>query len=68
MVPAVIGMSRPTPTTAVARLRLDFGDTDRREISLRLVRTASGWRIADIGTDDDPSLLSDLRRFNRRRR
>ena len=68
MVPTVTGISRPTPTTATARLRLDFGGSDRRGISLRLVRAPQGWRVADIGTDDDPSLLSDLRRFNRRRR
>jgi hypothetical protein len=66
--PTVAGIRRPTPATAIARLILSFGDTDRRELSLRLVRTRSGWRIADIGTDSDPSLLSDLRRFNRRRR
>src|SRR5688572_4043961 len=42
--------------TATARLRLDLGDSDRRGLTLRLVRTKAGWRIADIATSDEPSL------------
>ena len=53
--------------TATVRIRLDFGASDRRELTLRLVRTKSGWRIADIATADDASLLDSLRRFNQRR-
>ena len=65
---ADIGTVRqPTPRTATARIGLDFGGSDRRALRLQLVRTRSGWRIADIATADSPSLLSDLRRFNRRR-
>jgi hypothetical protein len=48
------------------RVALDFGE-DHRELRLHMVRTAAGWRIADIATPDDPSLLASLRRFNRRR-
>lgn len=51
---------------AAVRVALDFGE-DHREVRLRLVRTAAGWRIADIASADDPSLLASLRRFNRRR-
>lgn len=46
---------------------LDFG-ADRRAVRLSLVRTAAGWRIADVATPDSPSMLRELRRFNRRRR
>ncbi|HEY5722393.1 MAG TPA: DUF3828 domain-containing protein [Allosphingosinicella sp.] len=53
--------------SATARIGLNFGDSDRRELILRLVRTKAGWRIADIATADEPSLLDSLRRFNRRR-
>jgi hypothetical protein len=52
---------------ASVRVGLDFG-ADRRELRLQLVRTAAGWRIADVATADEPSLLDSLRRFNRRRR
>jgi len=54
-------------TRARVRVRIDFG-ADRREVRLRLVRTPAGWRVADIATADEPSMLAGLRRFNRRRR
>jgi hypothetical protein len=53
---------------ATARILLDFGAADRRGLTLRLVRTRAGWRIADVAAADEPSLLDALRRFNRRRR
>lgn len=52
---------------AEARVRIAFGGSDRRDLRLKLVRTAAGWRIADIATADEPSLLDGLNRFNRRR-
>jgi hypothetical protein len=52
---------------ATAQILLDFGGSDRRDLRLRLVRTPAGWRIADIVTADEPSLLAALNRFNRRR-
>jgi hypothetical protein len=66
--PLIREVRRPTPRTASARILLRFGGTDDRELRLDLVRTASGWRVADLGTPDSPSMLSDLQRFNRRRR
>lgn len=59
---------QPGPRTATARILLRLAGADRRDLSLRLVRTAAGWRIADIATPDSPSLLRDLRRSNRERR
>ncbi len=44
------------------------GTPDRRDIKLELVRTPSGWRVADIGTSDDPSLLRALEKSNREQR
>ena len=58
---------QPASKTATASILLTFGDSDRRALELRLVRTSSGWRIADVVTADEPSLLESLRRFNRRR-
>ncbi|HEU0099280.1 MAG TPA: hypothetical protein VFQ67_10945 [Allosphingosinicella sp.] len=51
---------------ASVKVGLDFG-SDRRELRLALVRTARGWRVADVATVDEPSLLQSIRRFNRRR-
>jgi hypothetical protein len=53
-------------TRASVPVGLDFG-SDRRELRLSHVRTSAGWRIADVATADEPSLLQSLRRFNRRR-
>lgn len=65
---ATISEVRPTGRRqATARVRIDFGGSDRRDLRLKLLRTATGWRIADIATADEPSLLAGLQRFNRRR-
>jgi hypothetical protein len=66
--PLVADVRHPTQRTASARILLRFGGDADREVRLQLVRTPSGWRIADVGTLDSPSLLSDLQSFNRRRR
>jgi hypothetical protein len=54
-------------TRAIARVRLAFADSDFRALELRLVRAGPGWRIADVATAGEPSLLESLRRSNRRR-
>ena len=66
--PLIRAVSRPTGRTATARMLLSFGTSDDRELRLDLVRTRAGWRDADLGTPDSPSMLLDLKRFNRRRR
>lgn len=65
--PTIREVGRLTRSTATARIQLSFGGSDLRDLRLRLVRTAAGWRIADIVTADEPSLLDGLQRFNRRR-
>jgi hypothetical protein len=55
--------------SASVRVALRFGDSaDRRILTLRLTRTAAGWRVADVATPDSASLLLDLEAANRRRR
>jgi hypothetical protein len=54
---------------ATARVTVSWeGTTDHRDIRLKLVRTPGGWRIADVGTQEEPSLLHDLREANRKAR
>jgi hypothetical protein len=65
--PLIRQVDRPGRTTATAHVLLSLAGSDRRELSLRLVRTAAGWRVADVATADEPSLLAALERFNRRR-
>lgn len=64
---AAIGDARRSGLKAAARVRITFGGSDRRDLRLKLIRTASGWRISDVATADEPSLLEALGRFNRRR-
>jgi hypothetical protein len=65
--PTIRDVRQPARSSAVAHILLDFGGSDRRDLRLRLVRTRAGWRISDIVTGDEPSMLAALQRFNRRR-
>lgn len=65
--PTLREVRRTTRSTATAHVRLDLAGSDHRDLRLRLVRTAAGWRVADVVTADEPSLLEALNRFNRRR-
>lgn len=65
--PAIRNVDHPSRDKATALVRLDFGDPERRELRLRLVRTSLGWRVADLVAEDEPSLLRSLTRSNRRR-
>jgi len=47
---------------------LRFGGGEARAMSLKLVRTGAGWRIADLTSPDEPSLLRDLTTWNRKHR
>jgi len=52
-----------------ARVSVHFtGTSESRDIRLKLVRTPLGWRIADVGTKSEPSLLKDLLEANRKAR
>jgi hypothetical protein len=65
--PLVREVRRSGRSAATARILLRFPGSERRDLSLRLVRIGAGWRVADIATAEEPSLLASLRRFNRRR-
>jgi hypothetical protein len=55
--------------SAVARITISWqGTGEHSDIRLRLVRTAAGWRVADVGTANEPSLLHDLQAANARAR
>lgn len=49
-----------------AHILLDFGTSDQRNIELHLVMTKHGWRVSDVATKDEPSLLGALRKANRK--
>ena len=66
--PKIGEVRQSTRSRATVHVLLDFGPSDRRDLDLQLVRTAAGWRISDIVTAEEQSLLESIRRFNRRRR
>ena len=62
----IVSVAR-TAAGASALISIHFdGTNDTREIRLKLVETREGWRIADVGTKSEPSLLKDLREANRK--
>jgi hypothetical protein len=62
----VARVERKGPGTRVEML-IRLAGNDRRRLRLTLVRVGSVWRIADIASAREPSLLADLERENRRR-
>jgi hypothetical protein len=55
--------------SATAHVLLKWeGEKDGHEVQLKLIRTSSGWRVADVGTSEEPSLLKDLQDANRKAR
>ena len=54
---------------ATARVTVSWqGTKDRQDIRLKLTRTPAGWRIADVSTADEPSLLKDMQEANSKAR
>jgi hypothetical protein len=52
--------------SATAHVLLKWeGEKDSRAVQLKLVRSVAGWRVADVSTPDEPSLLKDLQKANR---
>jgi hypothetical protein len=56
------------PGRAIADVLLDYTDSTARRIQLSLLRTKAGWRIADVRSSDEPSLLRAIERSNRNAR
>ena len=68
MHPSVIGVTRQGRDKAVVRVSIGWPGDKPRPATFRLLRTASGWRIADVGSADEPSLLGALEAANRKAR
>jgi hypothetical protein len=65
---AVVKMAQPRPNKAIAKVAISFPGDRPRLIRFTLVKTTTGWRIADISSKDEPSFLKAVERSNRRRR
>ncbi len=49
---------------AIAAVHITYGTGEARDLKLTLVRTANGWRVADISSPEEPSLLQALEKSN----
>jgi hypothetical protein len=61
-------LKRPTKQSADAQVHVDLGIGEARDLRLKLVLTADGWRVADVGSKDEPSLLGAIEKSNRQLR
>ena len=66
---AIRAVRQPTRTSAQAQVALGFGaEVEPRTLTLILVRTPAGWRVADIASPGEPSYLRALQASNRAER
>jgi hypothetical protein len=67
----VVSVTATSGTGAIARVRLEFGPPAehwKSIIRISLLATPAGWRIADVSSADEPSLLKALETSNRQQR
>ena len=62
----ITGYQKLTPGLASVRVHVELGLDQARDLKLRLARTRAGWRIADVSSDQEASLLGALEEANRK--
>jgi hypothetical protein len=62
----ITGYQKLTPGLATVRVHVDLGLGQARDLKLRLARTRAGWRVADVSSDGEASLLAALEQANRK--
>lgn len=63
----ILSIRRPNARSASARVHVELGPKEVRDLRLSLVLTQSGWRIADVVGADGHSLLRELQQSNSKR-
>jgi hypothetical protein len=66
--PTITSVTQERPDKAVVRVSIGWNGDKARPATFKLVRTKAGWRIADVGSADEPSLLRALETANRKAR
>lgn len=61
----VVRIRRQGSGKAFAEVLLDYPDSTATHVRFTLVRTKAGWRITDVSSGDEPSLLRAIEQFNR---
>src|SRR3954451_13027953 len=68
MHPSVTSVRQQGPRMAIVRVSIGWEGEKARPATFKLVRTKAGWRIADVSSSDEPSLLGALEKANREAR
>ena len=68
MRPTITSVSQKAPDKAIVRVSIGWEGDKARPATFKLVRTRAGWRIADVSSQDEPSLLGALETANRKAR
>jgi hypothetical protein len=68
MHPAVTGVMWRDRDHAAVRVSIGWEHDKPSQATFSLVRTKAGWRIADVASADEPSLLGALKKANRKAR
>jgi hypothetical protein len=63
----ILSIKQPNSRSANAKVHVTLGPKEVRDLTLSLVLTASGWRIADVIGTDGHSLLKELQHSNAKR-
>ena len=64
----VTGVAKTGRGRAEVRVTIGLAGYDGRPARFSLVQTRNGWRIADVSSPDEPSLLNALEQANRQQR
>jgi hypothetical protein len=68
MHPAVTSVREQGLDKAIVQVSLGWEGEKPRPVKFSLVRTRDGWRIADVSSADEPSLLKAIEASNRKAR
>jgi ABC-type transporter MlaC component len=68
MRPSITDVSQEGPDKAIVRVSIGWEGEKARPATFKLLRTRGGWRIADVSSTDEPSLLGALETANRKAR
>ena len=68
MRPAITSVTRTSRDKAVVHVTIAWPSDKPRPVRFSLADTSEGWRIADVSSADEPSLLAALKASNRKAR
>ena len=68
MHPNIASVTQQAREWATVKVSIGWEHDKARPVTFSLLRTRTGWRIADVSSADEPSLLKSLEAANRQAR